>query len=266
MLESLNMISTASLYSFEDAPRDRAEQIAEDIDRHNRLKNPLLVQPIENGYLLLDDASLMTAFSILNLRHVPAQIADLKTLSVRPWQRVIEGWHHHDLVDFALTFPRQVRLIKNPADCLVSFEAEVKFVEGDSYRICFSSDTCLNRADLGIKLAASVARKGRSFKSKLNHRAGDPFDAFPDASAILFPPVFTLDELGLIASRGMRLPHGYIRVDQPGRVLGIDFALSVLQADDPLEEKQQFLREMIRMRMFSDRTAYYDGAVFMFNG
>jgi hypothetical protein len=99
----------------------------------------------------------------------------------------------------------------------------------------------------------------------VDYHAQDPFYVYPEASAILFPPVFSLEELTYMARQGERLPNGFIRSDQPERILGIDFSLSVLKERASIEEKESFLWDMLKLRLSLDRVAYYSGAVFMYN-
>jgi hypothetical protein len=263
MLDKLKIISLDRVVAYEAPAEERVVRLAQEIEREGRLHNPLLVKPLDDLFLLLDDVSILAALDRLNLVHVPIQQSDA-ALTVRPWQRVVENWHADDLVEYCRAFPRQVS-ISSASGPLSSRQADIRFSTKAAYRLTFTSDSFLTRCDMVSKLIASCSRAGGGFRAKLALDAPDPLRAFPQATAAVYPPFFSLDELAIIARRGIRLPYGVIRIDQPGRILGIDYSLAILRERAPIEEKESFLKELIRMRMASDRTAYYDGYVMVLN-
>lgn len=265
MLDRLTIVSTDQILPFETASDARALKLAQEIDKEGRLRNPILALPLDDKYLMLDDAAIHSALVRLKITHVPIQLARLELLTVHPWQRVVENWHHRDLVGFCRLFPRQMRLLKNPSSPLFPRQAEVCFRDHTRYRLIFRSDSFLVRADLCIKFVDICSHGSAGFRAKLGYDASNPLGNFPQASAAIYPPFFSIDELGVLARRGIRLPQGLVRVDQPGRILGIDYSLAILKEQAPVKEKESFLRELIRMRMSSDRTVYYDGYVLILN-
>ncbi|MDD4052919.1 MAG: hypothetical protein PHR28_13620, partial [candidate division Zixibacteria bacterium] len=161
-------------------------------------------------------------------------------------------------------FPRQVS-VSSDRGPLSSRQADVRFSTGTAYRLTFTSDSFFTRCDMVGKLIASCSHAGGGFRARLALDAPDPLRVFPHATAAVYPPYFSLEELAIIARRRIRLPYGLIRIDQPGRILGIDYSLAILRERASIEEKESFLQELIRMRMASDRTAYYDGSVMVLN-
>lgn len=263
MLDKLKIIPLDRIVAFEVPAAERVVRLAEEIERDGKLHNPLLVKPLGDLFLLLDDVSILAALGRLDLVHVPIQPADA-ALTVRPWQRVVESWHVDDLDAYCRAFPRQVSLSADTGP-LSSRQAEVKFCDHTEYRLTFTSDSFLTRCDMVNKLIASCSHAGGGFRAKLALDSPDPLRGFPQATAAVYPPFFSLEELAVIAGGRVRLPYGLIRVDQPGRILGIDYSLAILREHASLEAKESFLKELIRMRMASDRTAYYDGYVMVLN-
>jgi hypothetical protein len=263
MLDKLKIIPLDKIIAFEAPAEERVARLTEEIEGDGKLRNPLLVKPLDDRFLLLDDVSILTALDRLNLVHVPIQPADA-TLTARPWQRVVESWHIDDLLAYCRAFPRYVSL---SADCgpLSSRQAEIRFRDHAPYRLNFTSESFLTRCEMVGKLIASCGHAGGGFRAKLALDCPDPLLAFPQATAAVYPPFFSLEELAVIAGGHVRLPYGLIRIDQPGRILGIDYSLGILRERAPLEEKESFLKELIRIRMASDRTAYYDGYVLVLN-
>ncbi len=265
MLDKLKIVSSEKIITFESPANKRLPGLVREIERGGKLRNPLLVRPLDESYLMLDDATILFALEQLKIAHIPIQLAETESLTVHPWQRIVENWHKDDFIGFCRKFPRQIRLLNNVSGPLTSRQAEVRFKDKTSYRISLVSNSLPVRADICIRFVNNFIGKCNSYRVKLNPEDPDPLADFPQASAVVYPPVFSIDELGEIARRGMRLPYGLVRIDQPGRILGVDYSLSILKDPAPLEEKESFLKELIRMRMSADRTAYYDGFIFMFN-
>lgn len=262
MLDKLRIISSEQIMAFESTSFERTIKRAEDIERSGKLKNPLLVNPIGDRYLLLDDTSILTALQRLKIAHIPVQLTDCRTMSVHPWQRLAEEWHKDDMLEFCRAFPRQLSLVDSPSGPMVSDQAEVRFKDGSVFRLKFTSNSPSTRADMCIKL---LSRIDKSFRAKLDHGDKNPLTDFPQASAAIYPPAFSLEELIDLAQNRILLPQGLVRIDQPGRILGIDYSLSILSEPVPIEDKESFLKELIRMRMVSDRVGYYNGHVLVFN-
>jgi hypothetical protein len=265
MIEKLKIIPTASILSFEFPDKERFVRLAQEIQREGRLKNPLLVRPMDGKYLLLDDVTILSALLHLQISHVPVQLADSGDVSVHAWQRLIKDYNGDDFESFCKLFPRQLRAVKPAAGRLGSHQAELRFRDGDNVRMSILSRSPLVRADICCKFYATLYRNYKTFRAKIDYHVSDPLRGYPEVSAVLFPPVFTIDELAEVATRNILLPQGFARIDQPGRVLGIDYSLSILHENVAIAEKESFLYELLRMRMSSDRIAYYNGAVIMFN-
>jgi len=265
MLESLKIIPLDKIVPFETALPGRSQHLVNEIEKEGRLRNPLLVLPLGNRFLLLDDAAFLDALTQLGVNDVIVQMAGASQVTVRPWQRILEKWKLAEFIDFCARYPRQIRLMDKAEGTLGVNEAEIKVSDGSHLRIQFCSRSYMVRADLCIKLNNILTRDIRNYKAKIDLDNNNLFREFPDAAAAFFPPLFSLRVLGGIANHGLRLPQGLVRVDQPGRVLGIDFSLNVLREKDAVVEKEDFLRSLIKLRMADDRTAYYDGFVFMFN-
>lgn len=265
MIDNLKIISRDLIVSFEAFSDEHSFKLAHEMESNGKLRNPLLVYPLYDKYLLLDDACILKALESLDIRHIPVQVADEETLSVHPWQRVVEDWTSDDLMAFCDKFPRQVAIQPAHDDQLQAHQVEVRFRDSETVRLDFKSGALLVRVDMYNKLSAEVTRGNQSFRAKLNLFDVNPFDLFNRATAVIFPPMFTIDELAQVALSGMPLAQGIIRIDQPGRILGVDYALSILKEKAAPREKESFFQQLIQMRISSDRTSYYYGSVFMFN-
>lgn len=265
MIDNLKIISRDLLVTFEAFTDEHSFKLAHEMESNGKLRNPLLVYPLYDKYLLLDDACILKALESLDIKHIPVQIADEDTLSVHPWQRVVEDWRLADLETFCNRFPRQVCIHEANNEPLDPHEVEIRFRDSETVRLKFSSEALLVRVDMYNKLSTEVTRGNQSFRAKLDLFDVNPFQLFNKATAVIFPPMFTIDELAQVAVSGMPLAQGIIRIDQPGRILGVDYALSILQEKAAPTEKESFFKQLIQMRISSDRTSFYYGSIFMFN-
>ena len=95
-------------------------------------------------------------------------------------------------------------------------------------------------------------------------RANTPLKAV-SPSAWLTLPEFSLDDLASAAASERFFPPNIIRAITSQRVFNIDFPLSVLGSDMPLEEKESFMRDLVLFREQSCRTAFFEGRVYILN-
>jgi hypothetical protein len=265
MIEKLKIIASDRIISFEHHSPERTAKLARDIERDGKLRNPLLVYPLDGQYLMLDDSSILEALRQLGAIHIPVQLAETTTLSVHPWQRVVEKWMPAEMMEFCVHFPRQIRVEKASEGGLRPSQIEVRFRDGSRQRLTFVSRSYLVRVDICARFFHHLTTRHKSYRVKLDYHEPDVLGGFAEASAAIFPPAFSLSELSDIGIRHIKLPQGIVRIDQPNRVLGIDYLLSILAEDVPAGEKESFLKQLLIMRMSSDRVAYYNGGVFMFN-
>ncbi len=265
MIDGLKIIPSDSIFSFESPCAERTGKLTDEILREGKMRNPLLVYPIDEKFLLLDNVSIFSALRALEVTHVPVQLARAADVSVHPWQRLVMGFTEDDLGAFCRLFPRKIQVDDSAAGRLKRNQAEVRFANGRKTRISILSPSALVRADICGKLHTALSRSRRTCRVKVDYHDQAPFDRFLNASAVLFPPMFLLDDLATIARSGAYLPQGFVRIDQPGRILGIDYSLAILREKVSAEEKESFLQELLKLRVSTDRIAYYNGAVFMYN-
>lgn len=265
MIDTLKIISIEQITAFEDYSDEHANRQINELKLLGNLRNPLLVYPMKDKFLLLDDSCALKALKTLNVDHVPVQIASKDKVSIYPWQKVVEGWYYKDLIKFCDKFPRQIKIISDTTGELPRDEVEFRFKNDKVVRLKFISESFWVRSDVYCKLCEDIAWSNKSYRARLEHNHNQEFKKFPKASAVIFPICFSLDEISEFARKGIILPRGIVRVDSPDRILGIDYSLAILKEKVKIEDKESFLKELIEMRMKADRTTYYFGKVFVFN-
>lgn len=83
-------------------------------------------------------------------------------------------------------------------------------------------------------------------------------------TAVVVPPLLPVAVLQHLLERGTLLPWGSLQAPFSRRILGIHLSLSVLSASEPPEEKTDFVRELVRLRMSERKVHLYDAPVYLF--
>jgi hypothetical protein len=86
-----------------------------------------------------------------------------------------------------------------------------------------------------------------------------------ELSGTLRLPLFTLEDIGGAVTSGHLFPPNIISVWLDSRVLSLDFPMSVLRSEIPIEEKDSFLRDLITCREQAYKTACIEGHVYLLN-
>ena len=76
---------------------------------------------------------------------------------------------------------------------------------------------------------------------------------------MIIPPVYSLEEIYTLAQAKILFPPDYLNIVLNDRIVGLDFPLKVLRSPDDLEEKINFLIELVRMRLQSSDSNVYGG-------
>jgi hypothetical protein len=83
-------------------------------------------------------------------------------------------------------------------------------------------------------------------------------------SALFVPPPLPLPVMRHLAAQATPLPWGALQAPFSRRILGIHLSLSVLSAPEPPEEKTDFVRELVRLRLSERKVHLYDAPVYLF--
>ena len=83
-------------------------------------------------------------------------------------------------------------------------------------------------------------------------------------AALFVPPPLPHAVMRHLAAQGTPLPWGALQAPFSRRILGIHLSLSVLQATEPPEEKTDFVRELVRLRLSERKVHLYDAPVYLF--
>ena len=277
-LPDLRILSLNALVEHEYNDDQRTPPLAKRLEAEGLLKNPPLVSPLDDDpdsgrFMVLDGANRTTALMHLGYPHVLAQV-----VLYEPPQVTQTTWHHviSDLDQRAFTEAiNRVEGLEFRALDLLHARAGLSRREFLAYVI---------RAD-GMVFAARTEAPRRKvheqnrllnalvdtykLRGKLNRAAADNLDEarrlYPTLTALVIFPNYDSSEVLALARDGELLPTGLTRHLIQGRVLRLNYPLSELKSDEPLEAKNARLQEWLRRKMSSKEMRLYSEATFLFD-
>ena len=248
------------------------ERVAKLIDRFGAdgiLKNPPVVAKIDSNprCILLDGANRITALTKLAFPDVVIQEIELQDpgLVISQWHHAIEHLTKHEIlahVDGIHGLSRREWVGEPTADdpdflCHVVFADETNtalFAIGDVFQ---KVDLLRKFTDLYHKLAYM----DRVSYTDLNHLKKN----YANFSALVSFRAYDKEEIVTLTDAGQRMPSGITRVLLPKRALNFNLHLDILKSKLSVEEKNEWLQETIRHKIFDKSIRFYREPTFFFD-
>jgi hypothetical protein len=266
VLDQIRILNVESVLPF-DWPETTEGVGADDDDSHRLIRDPFPVIRIQNGdQLLLENAGLFRALISSGIGQVPVQIYPAEAVKIVADTVALVGFGYADLVRLAARYPDQFIVREYPDDPPVGF-VPARFDLPGSDRIFLhlrhSSRTgCPHSLDY---LFRAITSKGSYLPVVEYGDSSEPIVKVAKATAYLTPPAFSLEDLTAAAVSDRLFPPNVFRPLAGYKVINVDFPLSVLRSDMPPGDKESFLRELIRFRAQSRKTAFVEGRVYILN-
>lgn len=262
----ISIEETLALYPHEYPDSPRVERVMHSIQQDGILRNPVIVTPIKNGFVLLDGTNRLEAFRRLSIPYIPVQIVSTTSPDVQ-----LKSWAHQ--VSDAVEIDEEVQSL------FQQFQAEVQVAKAlSSFTPCEEKDYLLSY--ITPRTSLTVYLKGRAVKKAalLNHfvnslRKVDTLYRFnPEDEVTLrnthqyaYYRVFRKDQIVEMAKKREKLPCGITRFQVAGRALGLDVPLSVLSRRETLEAKKSYLKKLLEERKKARKIRLYSEPVYIFN-
>jgi hypothetical protein len=250
-LNDLRIVELSCLILHEAHDPARLARVREDIAGEGVQRNPVIVAPYTDRYLLLDGAHRARALGELGCRFALVQLVELPERT--------GSWGH--LLDDA-----------GLEEALRSIE-EIEVSETKPERGClaetrFSGDEKLfiRAWEAGIVLAVrALWALRKAYPESGVVRRVDPGRRVGPAAgeAVLFYRCFTPEELAEVVSAGEVLPAGVTRFVVEERVLNVRYPLGLLEKGEPAARNAE-LREFVRCSWQGGRVRYYAEPVILF--
>jgi phosphoglycerate dehydrogenase-like enzyme len=258
---ALEVVPLEQVLPHENTDPDRVSRLIQRFQSDSTLINPPLVAPTESGYVLLDGATRLAALKALGFATLIVQLVDAQdpALTLGTWNHALQDLSPSSLMNLLEVLPGCSLTAISPArlrPALAASEAlcAITTRDGDAYLVRATDNT----RNLG-RLNDIVATYTHA--ARVKRLAGDDFSALdrkaPGFSAIVRFPPFTVGEVIQATLQGQRIPQGITRFVVPGRVLHLHADLERLKADESLDVKRRWLRELVAERYARHAVRYY---------
>jgi hypothetical protein len=271
-LPDLRIVPVEHLLLHETSDERRITSLAERLQKENRLKNPPAVTPLPDGddYMVLDGANRVSAFKMLGIPHIVAQLVsyDDPDVELNAWNHVIAGMPE---AQFRTALEELSNL--HLEQCSIQ-HARQSIAIGDAiaYVICRNA-VCIVKnktpaADNDIRLLNDLVNIYKG-KADIYRASNDDFSkqapSYPDITALVVFPSFRPADLIAFVRLGEVVPSGITRHIIPQRALRINIPLAVLAEERPLSEKKDWLNRWWHERLTANAIRFYAESTFLFD-
>ena len=245
-LEDLLLVDLGCLILHEAHDEDRLIRLRQRIEAECEQRNPVIVSPHEDRYLVLDGAHRVRALGELGSRFALVQV-------VQPPEKA-EGWGHL-LNGVGRAELDNIKGIEVSGDVPL---AEVVTAGGETL--------LLSAKEHGLRGQVRALWALRSFYPRgVVVRRVEPYGTarISGGEALIRYRSFTPAELAEIVDSGTVLPAGITRFRIQERVLGVRYPLDRMM-DGDLRTRNAELREFVERRWAENRVRYYGEPVVLF--
>ncbi len=262
----VRVIETASLVPHEAHDNRRVDALAERLRTEDTLRNPPIVTPVEDHFVLLDGATRSEALRRAGFEHMVVQVVQADdSLQLETWS--------HGLLD--TTFSEAVAAVEateglftEPTRAAIAIDMLLE-QGGVCAVIDPAGDAVVVLAEHGVNRFQAAERATRAYTDvstvarTLERDLSNVVAEFPELAAMVVFPHFSVEQVLLAARSGQLLPAGVTRFIVPGRVLHLDIDLRWLASDASVPEKNRELHEQLRARHHRGEIRYYREPVYL---
>jgi hypothetical protein len=269
MALNLKIIPCNNIVPLTDYSRERVASLEIAISDSGTIKNPLLTAVAGcDKLLLLDDAAILETARRLKIEYLPVQITEFKDDMKIPTGVCIKNWSRECIGKFRKVFPR---VFASPVSSEESKHenrfAEIIITDSESepLRIWFKRDSKNRLPGAYFDFLTFLKRHfGFSHCYCLDNRDSLSF-ARNKNIAIMNCPDITAGDIAAASASGHLFPAELFTFDCGSRILGINYPVHILNDSVPVEDKEQFLHELINLRINSGNTRYISSGVYLLN-
>ena len=288
-LPNLQIVPTQSLAPHEKFDRQRSEPLVARLRAEGVLKNPPIVAPIqgEDLYVVLDGANRAESLKAMACPHVVVQVIDYDDpgLILDTWSHLVTDMSPGDLVDAVESIdglqmkPARLRHARGELAhrravayfIVPGASARRAGVRGRLTRRGRASAYSLYAEGDVYRWTALLARAVDAYglRGRIHRVNTDRLDSllslYANVAALVVFPRYRPAEIVELARQGAYLPPGITRHVIPGRVLRLNFPLSILADGRSLVEKNAWLQDWLRAKLANKEIRYYQESTYLFD-
>ncbi|HEX9922018.1 MAG TPA: NAD(P)-dependent oxidoreductase, partial [Anaerolineae bacterium] len=263
---SLQVVPLAKVFPHENVDPHRVQKLAERLAVEDVLVNPPVVIGSGDHYVVLDGATRTAALKQLDYPHTIVQVvSDKDKLVLHTWFHAIRKSDPAKLVKMLDDLP-EVSLIESKPQSVLDEMIEyggmcyLHTVNDKVFRIEPAAGVnrldALNRLTTAYIEACYLSRTLTKDMKTLQQE-------YPDLTALVVFPEYTVDQILQIAQAGQVVPAGITRFIIPGRVLRINADLDYLKSEKSLSEKARWLNRLVMNKLLKGEIRYYEEPVYL---
>lgn len=248
----------------------RVERLVETIKQRGILKNPVLVAEDEGRYIVLDGATRVTALGKIGSPHIVVQIVHYQSPFVE-----LDIWHHAVVGIETEELQNAILALSDLQSASLAFEDLISRIDRrktlfglitpDGKCTAFNSTKDLTEQMEQLNKMVDCYIEKAEVHRTINLVLPDLKNQYPGLSALILFPHFTPYEVIYCAHNQSKLPAGISRHKVNGRALGLNVPLDILTGPQSIEEKNEWLNEMVSRRRQMNRVRIYAEPTLVFD-
>lgn len=262
----VRIIEATAIVPHEAHDDQRVEALAARLRSEKVLRNPPIVTPVDEHFVLLDGATRSEALRWIGYDHMVVQVVEADDdLSLETWSHALGDGTFHSIVaaiDATEGLFTEAATSATALDALLEQGGVCAVIAPDGGAVVVLAEHGVNRfaaAEQATRAYASVSTVSRT----LERNPDSVFAANREFTAVAVFPHFSVEQVLLAARSGQLLPAGVTRFIVPGRVLHLDVDLEWLASDKPIEEKNRELHQQLEDREQRGEIRYYREPVYL---
>jgi hypothetical protein len=262
----LRIVPLNSVFLHENVDPRRVERLAKRLEADDLLVNPPIVIEAGDRYVVLDGATRTTALKQLGYQHTVVQLVSPdEDLRLRTWYHTVRGADPTQLIKRIDDLPEIVMVEHESPKALGAVLARKRlcYLHTVEYRIFLvraaSGVDDLEALNQVTKTYIDTSDLTRTLTTDMNTLRQE----YPDLTALVVFPQYTVEQVLQIARNSQLLPSGITRFIIPGRVLRLNVELDYLKSDRSLDEKNTWLDQLVAKKLLKGRVRYYQEPVYL---
>ncbi len=259
----LRIVHIGDVLPHETNDRQRSRPLIKRLQAAEFFTNPPVVAVIaDDQYVLMDGANRYHSLKHLGFVHILVQVVDYKTefVELGVWQHIVSDWN---ITDFVQQLKQIDRIhIRDGWDADAA--ARIRLREGPVYSVHAAMAGVIERNSILRQVVAAYHRHAALYRTSLT----DPtqiWPLYPAGIALVTFPAYRPQNIIEAAVHKAYLPPGISRHIIHGRALKLNYPMSRLREESPLEQKNRHLRQWMRQKLAARGVRYYAEATYQFD-
>lgn len=259
----LRIVPLGAVLPHEKSDLQRSEPLIRRLRTAEFFTNPPVVAKAGGDqYVLMDGANRYHSLKHLGFEHILVQIADYETefVELGVWQHIVSDWNRAD-------FLRRLRRIdgvqlRDGGDDKAL--ARIQLRAGPTYSVESAAADISQRSAALRQVVDVYHQQAVLYRTALSDPA-QIWPLYPAGLALVIFPTYQPSAIIAAALNRAYLPPGISRHIIHGRALRLNYPMSRLRGDLPLEQKNDQLRQWMRQKLAARGLRYYAEATYQFD-